>query len=361
MKRRMIIMNITFWVTENCNLACKYCYVNKHAETMQWETALAACELFQNKLSQAAKRKEKIHVSFHGGEPLLNFDVICKIINWMKEHYSQSIFFSLTTNGTVYSEEMFQFLKDNKVELSLSLDGEKRINDKNRVYKNQAGSVFDNTIKTLRHLQENNIPVRIRMTVNRSNVGGLYENYVFLHSLKPLVVSFAFDRGDKWTNEDMEQYYENYCQIMNYLLQKDRREAYCELFNMVQEYFRYRTSCDGGVNGFHISAKGKLYPCMFAVGKEEFVIGNVQDGIDKEALNRFFQLNNTKVRVCGKCSFQNHCGATVCKVINKYYTGDPLIPSAFTCNEHEVLYSIYKKYEFLMGEFDEQKSVNSNY
>lgn len=343
-------MNITFWVTETCNLACKYCYVDKNAKTMKTKTAITACQKFKKRFDNSINKKEKIYITFHGGEPLLNFNVIFNIIEWFKKHYFENIAFSLTTNGTIYNEKIFNFLIENNVEISISMDGNKEINDTNRRLRKDDGSVYDMALRTFEYFKEKNVPVRIRMTVTKSNIASFYENYRHLYELSPTVVSFAFDKGDCWTKEDMERYYENYSQIMDFLIAHNRKDAYYELYNMIQEYFRYRESCDGGKNGFQISVDGKIYPCMLAVGKDEFVIGNVYTGVDDKALIRLEELNNQKVQACSGCSLEKRCAGTICKVINKYYTGDAMLPPVFTCNEQEVLYHIYKKYNYLLGE-----------
>lgn len=347
-------MNITFWVTDKCNLACKYCYVNKSENKMSEETARKACDFFEEYFEQALCTDERIHVSFHGGEPLLNFEIIYIIVEWFQKRYSDRVTFALTTNGTIYDERMFDFITKN-IQISLSLDGDKVSNDTNRIFKNANKSVYDLAKKTFHYIDSNKSPCRIRMTVNHSNINHLYENYVHLYEMKPTVVSFALDASSSWTSDDMQVYYENYVQIINYLLENNREEAYYELYNFTQEHFRNRETCSGGIKGLHISSKGEIFPCELAIGDEEFKIGTVERGITKDSLLKFFMINKQEVAVCKECSFKNNCEGPVCKVINKYSTGDSLNPSVFICNENEVLYKVYKKYEYLLEEFNEKK------
>ena len=88
-------MNITFWVTERCNLACKYCYVHKQPKTMTLETAEQTIKYFTDKFDETVAAGKRINVALHGGEPLLNFDVIRYIVETLKERYDGHIILSL--------------------------------------------------------------------------------------------------------------------------------------------------------------------------------------------------------------------------------------------------------------------------
>ena len=121
-------MNITFWVTERCNLACKYCYVHKQPKTMTLETAEQTIKYFTNKFDETVAAGKRINVALHGGEPLLNFDVIRYIVETLKERYDGHIIFTMTTNGTVFEKDIYDFIKG-KVQISVSIDGNRKTND----------------------------------------------------------------------------------------------------------------------------------------------------------------------------------------------------------------------------------------
>lgn len=104
-------MNITFWVTERCNLACKYCYVHKQPKTMTLETAEQTIKYFTDKFDATVAAGKRINVALHGGEPLLNFDVIRYIIKTLKERYDGHIIFTMTTNGTVFEKDIYDFIR----------------------------------------------------------------------------------------------------------------------------------------------------------------------------------------------------------------------------------------------------------
>ena len=223
-------MNITFWVTERCNLACKYCYVHKQPKTMTLETAEQTIKYFTNKFDETVAAGKRINVALHGGEPLLNFDVIRYIVETLKERYDGHIIFTMTTNGTVFEKDIYDFIKG-KVQISVSIDGNRKTNDTNRIYPNGESS-FDKVVKTLKFLKEQGEYIRVRMTVNKETLPAMAENYIYLDQMNMGVVTFALDAGAAWNQQDMQIYYENYEKIMDYMIEKDKKAAQYLLFNI---------------------------------------------------------------------------------------------------------------------------------
>ncbi len=342
-------MNITFWVTERCNLACKYCYVYKQPKTMTLTTADQTIKCFTNKFEENVAAGKRINVSLHGGEPLLNFEVIKYVVETLKERYDDHVNFKMTTNGTEFHKDIYDFIKG-KIQLSISIDGNRETNDVNRVYPSGESS-FDKVIETLRFLKQQGEFVRLRMTVNKETIPFMADNYISLDQMNMGVVTFALDAGAAWEQQDMQLYYENYEKIMEYLIEKDMAEAQYYLFNVKEITFRKRTGCDGGTNTFHIAADGGIYPCALAADKVDYWLGDVWKGVLPEKLAALQQINEKPVVGCGNCTFKKNCSCQVCKLINKVYTGDYYTVSAFHCNEKDVIYQIYKKYKHILEGF----------
>lgn len=344
-------MNIVFWVTERCNLNCDYCYVKKQPKTMTLETAEKAFLYFKELFSDRDFQDGELHIGFHGGEPLINFPVIKYLTEKLKREYEQKIkYFSLTTNGTIFDKEMFNYLKDS-VQLSVSIDGNRETNDLKRHYIDGRSS-YDETINTLEYLKRNDIFTRVRMTVNKDSVKNFADNYIFLDKRGYGIVTYAINMDENWSKEDMEQYENQLSRIMDYFLSEKPEEGKYFLYNLKESTFRCRSYCDGGVTNFHISADGDLFPCIMALDDSEFRLGNVFDGIDTYALNRLQKINQQSVNGCENCIFQSHCASQVCKIINKKVTGDYYKAPTVSCDERHVLYRLYKKYGFVLEGFD---------
>lgn len=148
------VENVTLEVTEKCNLRCKYCIYNpSHAEyrefghrDMQWETAKKAIDFLKSHSDGA----EHPHIGFYGGEPLINFNIIKKSVEYAKENF-KDITFAMTTNATLVNEDIADYLLENEVNIIVSLDGPKDLHDANRILVNGCGS-YENTVRGIRLL-----------------------------------------------------------------------------------------------------------------------------------------------------------------------------------------------------------------
>ena len=145
-------------VTDDCNMRCTYCsfsgsyfYERKHRnEFMDFGTARRLVDFFR----LHSKRREKVYYSFYGGEPLLNFPLIRETVEYVKSTESDREFlFSTTTNGTLLSDEMIDFLIKNKFSVTVSLNGPEKVHDRYRVFAN-GGPTFERVFKNLTKIRE---------------------------------------------------------------------------------------------------------------------------------------------------------------------------------------------------------------
>lgn len=150
------VRNITLEVTEKCNLRCNYCIYNPSHPNyrefghrhMTFETAKKAIDF----LDKHSSENKEIYIGFYGGEPLLNFELIKKCIDYGNAKIKdKNVIYSMTTNATLITEDIADFLVENKMVLTISLDGPKSIHNENRVYVNGKGS-FDDAEKGLKNL-----------------------------------------------------------------------------------------------------------------------------------------------------------------------------------------------------------------
>ncbi len=117
-------------VTHECNLRCRYCFVQKEPESMTLETAKAAARFLIENARRAGTVPE---INFFGGEPLLKFDGIMRpLTEWVHDELGERMRFSVTTNGTLLTPERTGFMKKHGFSLLLSMDGSARAQDFNR-------------------------------------------------------------------------------------------------------------------------------------------------------------------------------------------------------------------------------------
>ena len=149
-------------ITESCNLRCKYCVYSTHYpyikgysdKVMSFDVAKKAIdfymELHEKRLESGFLKKPV--VTFYGGEALLEFELLKKIVNYCEEKkFAPS--YNITTNGTIMNEKIINFLIDNQINVAISFDGNKEQHDRNRVFSNKRGS-FEVIFKNICKLQE---------------------------------------------------------------------------------------------------------------------------------------------------------------------------------------------------------------
>ncbi|MBI3695154.1 MAG: quinohemoprotein amine dehydrogenase maturation protein [Acidobacteria bacterium] len=135
-------------VTNQCNLSCKYCYEfgedrvanpEGKAKFMPEETAREAVDYL---LAHSPGRRA-VHLTFFGGETLMNFPVVRSTIAYAREKAHAAgkyVDFSLTTNATLLTPEVIEYLAENQVGVTISIDGPRELNDQLRVFRNGRGS-----------------------------------------------------------------------------------------------------------------------------------------------------------------------------------------------------------------------------
>ncbi len=337
-------MNFNIIVTSKCNLRCKYCYEgnNKSHRDMNIDTANKAIDFIANMIAQEETNRRN-RVVFHGGEPMLNFGLIKfiksrldKIING-----NYAIDYMTTINGTILNDEMIDFIKQNNIFLSISIDGTKEIHNQNRIYHDGKGS-YSILIENLKKLNQNGIMPRARMTYKSSNVSSLYESLVSIANLGfEVCVPIADFYDDEWTEEKIA-ILEN--QIDRTI--EDENLKKMRISNINKRFLCTRKSdCFAGVTSFTINEDGDIYPCVFTLGEPKFIIGNVmsEERINNNKLDSIFKEIKNEYNDCDNCQAQERCTGNQCKLLNYMITGKYNVPPTINCRLMEVELNTYKK------------------
>ncbi|MBC8294309.1 MAG: radical SAM protein [Pelagibacterales bacterium] len=145
-------------VTEACDLRCSYCVYDERfdtdrshgSRTISEDTAFKAVEEFYSRTN-----KEDGYIVFYGGEPLLAFNKIRKIVEFANNLSKFRLKFSFTTNGVALSDDKFEFLIKNNFMITVSIDGDRETHDRHRIAKTSEGT-FDKIMENLNALREYN-------------------------------------------------------------------------------------------------------------------------------------------------------------------------------------------------------------
>lgn len=138
---------LTMQVTQNCNFRCDYCvysgsYYNRvhNNKRMSWDTAKAALDF----LYRHSKNSTEINISFYGGEPLLEMELIKKCVEYSRTIFKRKrLMFNLTTNASLLTDDIILYMKRENFLLTISLDGPREVHDKNRTFADGKHGTYD--------------------------------------------------------------------------------------------------------------------------------------------------------------------------------------------------------------------------
>lgn len=333
-------IRFTFWVTEECNLRCNYCYVSKQPIKMDKVVADQSIKFAKQQIEK--RDNAEIVISFHGGEPTMNFDIIKYLTEYFTRQYGERVSFQLTTNGVLEKEHIYDYFMKNHFMISVSLDGTKECNDLNRITQ-QGESAYDHVMRTLAYFKKHEYDVRLRMTINASNVHLFSESFRFLFEQNVGPVAFAVDMFHNYDKKFWETLSMELEKTMDYLYEHAYTWYEYYIKALEQEYLSIKKICVGGKDSFHIDGKGCIYPCMLAVGYEEFCIGDIDTGICEEKMCEMNDINEKKNPACEKCAANQICAGEYCKIINKRCSGDYLLPSINNCKITKIFSELIQK------------------
>ena len=311
--------SITFIVTKDCQLACKYCYlVGKNAkERLPWEVAKKAIDYILK--YETDFPQESVSWDFIGGEPFLEIDLIDKICDYIKtemfrlnHHWFNSFRFNFSTNGINYdSPKVQEFIKKNHQHLSIgiTIDGTREKHDLNRIWKTKDGfslkpeeekGSYDDVVR--------NIPLWLsqfpysgtKVTISSADIKYIKESVLHLYSLGIHEVHINVVFEDVWEEGDDKRFEEQLIQLADAIIDGEYYDYTCSFFSEhlgkpMDKKLQNNNWCGAG-RMLAVDAAGNFYPCTrFAQyslrDKKAWIIGNVHDGIDKNKLRPFLTLN----------------------------------------------------------------------
>ncbi|MBR5513156.1 MAG: radical SAM protein [Ruminococcus sp.] len=322
------------WLTEACNLKCTYCYEsNKSMKYMQKDTIERTIEFICRK----SVGMDSCIINFHGGEPLLAFDNILYFVSEFNKRGVSAVY-SLTTNGVLLDEEKIKRFYENKIYLSLSLDGNAEVNDKCRISCDGKGTYEKVAVKIpliMKYYPE----LRIRMTVTPETSIHLFDSVKHISQLGGKLIIAVPDLYDnKWTKELINNVEKQVIDLYKEFKDSDTEFLFFEKLENCK-----KGKCDGGINEFNISIEGKLYPCSFVTGNDDYLIGNVVDDVDEALLSKFSAVYGKSNYTCSGCGREEICTASRCKFVNAMMTGDPLKVHPVICTFEHMINNISRK------------------
>lgn len=346
--------SITLNMTNNCNLNCKYCFEhNKQPENM---TSKIACDIIKAAYNPVDKSKRlKFMINFFGGEPLLNWNTIKDSIDFCNSNKFM-VSYGITTNLTILTDEMIDYIDDNNIHLLVSADGIKSVHDKNRC------GTFDTVIHNLQKIidSELQIFVEIRMTILPEDVPYALDGIkMFIDmgfdNICPMVVTDV-----DWSRDDIKSLEKFYYNLMDYysklLSTKGHRNYSIKntdtvLTNVLEPEIYNPYMCPIGTKKWcAFDVNGDIYPChQLATSdydiKELQKLGNIYTGVDEEKINKTDRIKATYITEdCNTCIAKCIC-ANGCPQENYRQTKNMQTPSKGYCGTQRALVKAVKLYQ----------------
>lgn len=312
-----IIKALCLHVAHDCNLRCNYCFASQG--DFKGDRSLMSLEVGKKALEFLVKHsgsRRNLEVDFFGGEPLMNFEIIKKLVMYGKDlekNYNKHFRFTITTNGVLLDEDNMKFINEYMDNVVLSLDGRKRINDNMRRTITDEGSydiILPKFQKMVAKRGDKDYYVRGTFTsynLDFSNdVLHFYDKGFKKISIEPVVTSLDKDYGIKEEHIDtILKEYEKFSKDYINIKKKDDDFLFFHFMIDLDQgpcIVKRIVGCGAGSEYMAVTPEGELYPCHQFVGDKKFKIGNVYEGITNNEIVKEFKnasvYNKEKCRSC---------------------------------------------------------------
>ncbi|MCX4270207.1 MAG: thioether cross-link-forming SCIFF peptide maturase [Lachnospiraceae bacterium] len=322
-KRKTVVKALCLHIAHDCNLACKYCFAEEGE--YHGRRALMSLEVGKKALDflvAHSGNRRNLEVDFFGGEPLMNWDVVKKLVEYgrsLEEPYQKKFRFTLTTNGVLLNEEIMEFCNREMGNVVLSLDGRKEVHDWMRPCRTGTGS-YDLVVPKFQKFVESRGQKNyyVRGTFTRKNLDFSkdvihYADLGFqLLSMEPVVAAPEEEYAIR--KEDLPQIFEEYDKLALEYIKRQKEGRGFQFFHFMLDLnqgpcvAKRLSGCGSGTEYLAVTPWGDLYPCHQFVGREEFLLGNVEDGITKPSISDEFKLCNVYAKEsCKNCFARFYC------------------------------------------------------
>ena len=387
--------NVTFVVTNRCSLACTYCYQkHKNNKVMSFSVAKKFIDLLlsgEKGFNDYIDKDETfgIILEFIGGEPLLEIELIDKIVDYFREQallrnhiWADNFMISLCSNGVAYNDPMVQkFLKKNHGHLSFSvtLDGNKELHDSCRIFPDGRPS-YDLAYAACKDWMDRGNYMGSKITLCPENVKYTFDatKHMLDMGYQDININCVYEEG--WNLEHAKILYSELKRVADYLLSDDNEvdpdDIYFALLNEdnyhPMEEDDIQNYCGGNGMMLACGTDGNLYPCLryveTSIGDEvpPMVIGTVDNGIGMQSTHKScincltcVDRKTQSTDECFNCPIAQGCGW--CTALNYQETGSPNVRLTHHCIMHKAasLANVYywNKYYKKVGE-DKRFTMN---
>ena len=322
-KRPAVVKALCLHVAHTCNLNCSYCFASQgkyHGERalMNYEVGKQALDFL---IANSGSRRN-LEVDFFGGEPLMNWEVVKRLVAYARTQegiHNKNFRFTLTTNGMLIDDDVIDFCNREMSNVVLSLDGRREVHDRLRVDYAGKGS-YERIVPKFKKLVEarGGKNYYMRGTFTRHNLD--FTNDIFHMadlgftelSMEPVVC--APDDPEALRAEDLPVLFEQYEILAREMIKRKKEGRPFTFYHYMIDLtggpciYKRITGCGSGTEYMAVTPWGELFPCHQFVGDPKYSLGNIWDGVTNEAVRDEFKLVNAYARPeCKDCWAKLYC------------------------------------------------------
>ena len=322
-QRKTVVKALCLHIAHDCNLACRYCFAEEgeyhgRRALMSYEVGKKALDFL---IANSGNRRN-LEVDFFGGEPLMNWDVVKRLVEYgrsQEEAHNKKFRFTITTNGVLLNDEIMDFCNKEMSNVVLSLDGRPEVNDYMRPFRNGKGS-YDLIVPKFQKFAElrGDKDYYVRGTFTRENLDFSkdvlhYADLGFKQmSMEPVVA----DPSEPYAirEEDIPRILEEYDKLAVEYIKRKKEGRGFNFFHFMIDLnagpcvAKRLAGCGSGTEYLAVTPWGDLYPCHQFVGNEQFLLGNVDTGIVNTQVRDEFKMCNVYAKEkCKDCFARFYC------------------------------------------------------
>lgn len=336
-KRETVVKALCLHIAHDCNLACRYCFAEEgeyhgRRAIMSYEVGKKALDF----LVANSGNRTNLEVDFFGGEPLMNWEVVKQLVAYgrsLEEEHHKKFRFTITTNGVLLNDEILEFVNKEMGNMVLSIDGRKEVHDRMRPHRGGQGS-YDEIVPKFKKAAESRGQMNyyVRGTYTHYNTDFAKD---VLHladlgfkqiSVEPVVAPETEDYAIR--EEDLPQLLAQYDELAEEMIKRRKEGNGFNFFHFMIDLeggpcvAKRLSGCGSGTEYLAVTPWGDLYPCHQFVGNEDFLMGNVDEGVLRTDIrDEFKQCNVYAKEKCKDCFAKFYCSGG-CAANSYNFTGN---------------------------------------
>ena len=321
--RETVVKALCLHIAHDCNLACKYCFAEEgeyhgRRAMMSFEVGKKALDF----LVANSGNRVNLEVDFFGGEPLMNWQVVKDLVAYgrsLEEPNHKKFRFTLTTNGVLLNDDILEFANKEMSNIVLSIDGRKEVHDFMRPHRGGQGSYDEVVPKYIRVAESRNqMDYYVRGTFTHHNLD-FSEDVLHLAdlgfkqiSVEPVVADEKEEYAIK--EADIPVILAEYDKLAKDIIQRRKEGKAFNFFHFMIDLeggpcvAKRLSGCGSGTEYLAVTPWGDFYPCHQFVGMEQFLMGNVDEGIVNTSIREEFKTCNVYAKEkCKNCFAKFYC------------------------------------------------------